>query len=278
MKIEIELTKKERTAMLLFIGIFAVFGLSYATGYPDIGDPDSYFNRIHADCSNCTNLPAAQVTGNFTQTVNFTNNITFTDPDVFFRGIASGSGNALCIDATTKQPYRNAGLTDCTASTEKVKINIRKADTITSAFDNKFRKVEAVRYESQNENTGTTHWGLSAQQVALIFPEVVGTDYEGQGTIIGAEKDFFGNVIGMRYSDGTIATITGIRYPEFTAMLIGIVQKQQSQIDNIQSELNTLKNAKIPQALPTTTTTVINGTEVTVTPQPKSFMDWLLGR
>lgn len=185
---------------VLFIGI--VLGIGITSAYPDIGDPDVYFGFIHGDCGNCSNLPAAQVTGNFTQRINFTGT-------VYATGLTqtSGSDVAICRDATTLEITINTGFTDCSSSIKANKENIMVLDQ-TEVTPAKFNALKPVEFNFKGENK--RRMGLIAEEVAMIYPEVIAYGDNGE--------------------------IRGIRYNEMIPLLIEKIQ-QQDNIINQQSIL-----------------------------------------
>lgn len=191
---------------VFFIGI--ALGIGITTAYPDIGDPNSYFGNIHGNGGNLTNLPAAQIVGNFTQRINFTN-------AVYAIGLTatSGSDDAACIDPTTNEVTRNVALTSCAASTKKNKENIQTLEQ-TEIAPEKFNVLRPVKFNFKGESKERV--GLIAEEVILVYPQVVGKDAQGN--------------------------IRGINYEQFVPILIEKIQaqdeviNQQSILINKQSE------------------------------------------
>jgi hypothetical protein len=192
--------------LILAIGIVAAVGIVQA--YPTIGDPDVYFGFIHGDGGNVSNLPAAQVKGNFTQRINFSNTI-------YATGLTATvpSDSAICLDIPTSQFTVNTGIVDCSASSEAVKENIRPL-TESNIPDN-FDKLNPVTFNYKNDPTKREKIGLLAQELIPIYPEAVGYGTDGE--------------------------VRGINYYMLIPVLIEKLQEQQNININQQNEINTLK-------------------------------------
>lgn len=188
---------------IFFIGI--VLGIGITSAYPTIGDPDIYLGFIHGDCGNCSNLPAAQIVGNFTQRVNFSNTI-------YATGLTTTVPNdaAICGDPTTKELTINTGITDCSASSEIFKENIQ---TLDKTKIEKISNLHPTTYNYKGEQKQKI--GLIAEEVAPVFPECIGYGDKGE--------------------------IRGINYNCIVPVLIGSIQSQQNIIITQQNEVNILK-------------------------------------
>ncbi len=126
-------------------------------------------------------------------------NKTYVDHPVY---AASAQSNALCYDTATKTVTYNSGVTTCLASTEKTKTNIT---SLTSNVSARLMLLKPSYYTSQID--GQQHYGLVAEEIATVFPEL-------------AAKDEWGN-------------FSGVRYEEFTAVLLKGYQEQQVTLNNI---------------------------------------------
>lgn len=122
-------------------------------------------------------------------------------PSIMFPVLsASAQTSALCFNLTTKEVTYNSGVTTCTASTEKNKKN--KA-TINESVSLKLMNITPYKYTLDID--GETHYGLIAEEIVTTFPEL-------------AAHDQYGNY-------------TGVRYEEFTAVLLKGFQEQKARTD-----------------------------------------------
>lgn len=113
---------------------------------------------------------------------------------------SSAQTSALCFNPSTKAMTYNSGVTTCTASTEKNKKN--KA-TINESVSLKLMNITPYKYTLDID--GETHYGLIAEEIVTTFPEL-------------AAHDQYGNY-------------TGVRYEEFTAVLLKGFQEQKARTD-----------------------------------------------
>lgn len=221
MKIKLEIDLK--WLVVFFIGIFLGIGITNA--YPTIGDT-SYFNFIRGDCSNCSNLPAAQIKGNFTQRVNFSSTIYVTGLTA-----TTPSGSAICKDLGTGEMTVNTGIVDCSSSTITVKENVQTLPE-TAIAPEKFNALRPIKFNYKGESKERI--GLVAEEVEKIYPQVVGKDENG--------------------------TIRGINYGQLVPLLIEkiqqqdtIIQAQSNAINNLQLEIKNLGSNVTFTPIPTYT-------------------------
>jgi hypothetical protein len=114
---------------------------------------------------------------------------------------ASAQSSAVCFNSVSKELTYNAGVTTCTASTEKVKKNIKN---VTANVTTRLMQLQAVNYTLDIDNE--THYGLLAENVTKVFPELAA------------------------HSNGNL---TGVRYEEFTAILLKGFQEQKLRLDRM---------------------------------------------
>jgi len=132
----------------------------------------------------------------------------------FLGGVVVGMGNNLLIDATTGQLFR-------TASSARYKEEIRPMD---KASESLFAlKPVAFRYKKEFDANGTPLFGLVAEEVAKVNPDLVILDRDGKPD--------------------------SVRYEGVNAMLLNEflkehkkVEEQQSKIDSQQASIAELKN------------------------------------
>jgi hypothetical protein len=82
----------------------------------------------------------------------------------------------------------------------------------------KLDKLRPVSFKLKSDATGTRQYGLIAEEVAQVYPELVIRDRTGR--------------------------IDGVRYEELAPMLLNEVQKQQRKID-MQANMNAAQAAEI---------------------------------
>jgi trimeric autotransporter adhesin len=119
----------------------------------------------------------------------------------FIAGIASSrvTGSAVYITSS--------GQLGVLASSERYKTNIEPMGTATE----RLAKLHPVSFKLKNDPSGTLQYGLIAEQVAKVYPELV-----------------------IRGDDGQI---NGVRYEELTPMLLNEVQQQRERLVAQASEL-----------------------------------------
>lgn len=148
--------------------------------------------------------------------------------------LVTGPGEALCRGLGTNHLVVNPGLPSCSSSTEAVKINIKN---MSLTQKNKLMLARSIEFDSTLDRRH--RFGISAQELALIYPELIGTDYNISkgGTLIDAIPNNDGTkAVGMLYSDGTVANITGIRYEEFTSVLLSGYQDQEIRLELLEAK------------------------------------------
>lgn len=115
-------------------------------------------------------------------------------------------------------------------------------------------------YVFNDADSGRTHWGLISQDIEELFPQLGMTSMDFAGFIkspktedyyedvpetvtdeeTGAEKTVTRKELKTRTVEGEY--IYSLRYDEFIAPLICMVQKQQRQIDDLERRLSALEN------------------------------------
>lgn len=115
-------------------------------------------------------------------------------------------------------------------------------------------------YVFNDADSGRTHWGLISQDIEELFPQLGMTSMDFAGFIkspktedyyedvpetvtdeeTGAEKTVTRKELKTRTVEGEY--IYSLRYDEFIAPLICMVQKQQKQIENLERRLSALEN------------------------------------
>lgn len=162
---------------------------------------------------------------------------------VNFSGLSAAvSGDwATCRNPTTKEVTINTGTATCTVSSERYKHNI-----ITITSDNlpdNFMKVRPIKFVYNHDMTNRETVGFSAEELALIYPEVININYRGTGKFV---KMIVNSTVptkasGALYSDGIIGEIVGVNYELYTAILTSKLQEQTIVNINQQNDINTLK-------------------------------------
>ncbi|MBE3136059.1 MAG: tail fiber domain-containing protein, partial [Thermoplasmata archaeon] len=115
---------------------------------------------------------------------------------------ASAQSNAVCYNTGTKLVTYNSGATTCLASSEKTKKNIIQ---LSEDFSTRLMQLKPIYYTSEID--GQNHYGLLAEDVTKVFPELVARDEGGN--------------------------LSGVRYEEFTGVLLKGYQEQQVKLNNI---------------------------------------------
>lgn len=207
----------------LIAAIVLIAGISIAASYPTITATELFIRYVHADCSNCSNLPAAQIVGNFTQPLNFSSTLTASG-----LSLATAPDDALCIDPTTFKIVRNEGLTSCAASSKALKENIRNLEPQDASPD-KFALLRPVRFNFKGDNKERI--GLIAQEIEALYPEAIGYGKNGE--------------------------VRGINYEMLVPVLIEKLQQQDKtnndlsiKINELQQEIQNLGAGKNLTALP----------------------------
>ena len=115
-------------------------------------------------------------------------------------------------------------------------------------------------YVFNDADSGRTHWGLISQDIEELFPQLGMTSMDFAGFIkspktedyyedvpetvtdeeTGEEKTVIRKELKTRTVEGEY--IYSLRYDEFIAPLICMVQKQQKQIENLERRLSALEN------------------------------------
>jgi hypothetical protein len=108
-------------------------------------------------------------------------------------------GNAVYVTAT--------GQLGVQGSSERFKTNIAPMPEFTA----KLRQLRPVTFQYKNDPTATARYGLIAEEVDKIYPELVIRDQKGE--------------------------IQGVRYEELAPMLLGELQKQQQRIDDLERQV-----------------------------------------
>ena len=125
---------------------------------------------------------------------------------MFVAGIESTkvTGNAVYVTA--------GGKLGVLASAERYKTAIESMGSNTD----KLLRLRPVTFHLKNEPNGAVQYGLIAEEVNKIYPELVIHDEAG--------------------------AIQGVRYDELAPMLLNEVQKQQAQLRDVKQQVAELKN------------------------------------
>ena len=115
-------------------------------------------------------------------------------------------------------------------------------------------------YVFNDADSGRTHWGLISQDIEELFPQLGMTSMDFAGFIKSPKTEDFYEDVPETVTDeetGEEKTVTrkelktrtvegeyiySLRYDEFIAPLICMVQKQQKQIENLERRLSALEN------------------------------------
>jgi hypothetical protein len=129
-----------------------------------------------------------------------------TQTTVFVAGIESTkvTGNAVYVTAS--------GKLGVLASAERYKTAIESMGSNTD----KLQRLRPVTFHLKNEPNGAVQYGLIAEEVNKVYPELVIHDQAG--------------------------AIQGVRYDELAPMLLNEVQKQQAQMRDMKQQVAELKN------------------------------------
>lgn len=106
----------------------------------------------------------------------------------------------------------SAGQLGVLASSERYKTAI----TTMGSRTEKLRQLRPVSFRLKNDPKGDVQYGLIAEEVAKIYPELVIRDSAGR--------------------------IEGVRYDELAPMLLNEMQKQQTKLQSLEEEVAQLKN------------------------------------
>lgn len=90
-------------------------------------------------------------------------------------------------------------------------------------------------FKFNDGTSGRTHWGMISQDIEELLPQIGMTDMDFAGFIKSPKTDDDGNEIPGEY-------LYSLRYDEFIAPLIAMVQNQQKQIENLERRLSALEN------------------------------------
>ena len=121
-------------------------------------------------------------------------------------------------------------------------------------------RLKPSSYVFNDADSGRTHWGLISQDIEELFPQLGMTSMDFAGFIKSPKtEDYYEDVSETVTNEETgeektvtrkelkTRTIEGeyiysLRYDEFIAPLICMVQKQQKQIENLERRLSALEN------------------------------------
>ncbi len=160
---------------------------------------------------------------------------------------ASNVDNAVILDDVVKMTGLGAATTGTDlvitgsnevrpkTSSKKDKHNITAMNEANTP-DN-FMKVRPIKFIYNGDIYNKETVGFTAQEVALIYPEIVNTNYSGNGTYIRmiVNKTNPNEASGALYleRDGSysVASLVSIDYSAYTAILTSQIQKQQEQLD-----------------------------------------------
>jgi hypothetical protein len=196
--------------------VITMFGSDYGyhPGWVQLDVPNAAKSGllIALTISGVTDSPIISMNNNQVQNINGITSSTFP---------ASAQANALCYNSGTGTITYNSGLTTCLASSESTKTNITYLST-SQLY--RISQLKPAFYTSLIDSK--LHYGLIAQDVANIIPELIGHNETGG--------------------------ITGVRYEELTALLLKGIQElitnntaQQATINNLTSQLGTINKTYI---------------------------------
>ena len=163
----------------------------------------------------------------------YSNGLSLTDsPEGFTLRPTGDAGLKLgTSDRRWGQIYSSVGSISTSDEREKNTIRALTAEQAEALLT----KLEPVTYRLNDGESGRTHWGLVSQQVERAMEAAGLTDMEFAGFIRSPQEDG-----SDRY---------GLRYDEFIAPLISVVQKQRAEIDALRMDLEALKNTAGNEAL-----------------------------
>lgn len=184
-----------------YLGIFGCdgglgCGASFIVRGANRSSTPGAFSIYTPNAAKSANVESIRITGNAD-----------TPTYAFYNLRASAATSALCYNGTTKEVTYNNGVTTCTASSEKEKKN--KA-TVTANLTLKLMNLTPKTYTLNLD--GETHYGLLAEEVATVFPELAA------------------------HNNGNTTDYSGVRYEEFTAVLLKGFQEQQKKLDALCSK------------------------------------------
>ena len=90
-------------------------------------------------------------------------------------------------------------------------------------------------FKFNDGTSGRTHWGMISQDIEELLPQIGMSDLDFAGFIKSPKTDDDGNEIPGEY-------FYALRYAEFIAPLICMVQRQQRQIENLERRLSALES------------------------------------
>jgi hypothetical protein len=130
-----------------------------------------------------------------------------TQKTTFIAGIfgTSVTGSAVVVTST--------GKLGVTASSERYKTAIAPMGSDTA----KLQQLRPVSFKLKSDATGTRQYGLIAEEVAKVYPELVIRDDKGR--------------------------IYGVRYDELAPILLNEVQQQAAQLRSVQQQLTEVRAA-----------------------------------
>ena len=115
-------------------------------------------------------------------------------------------------------------------------------------------------FKFNDGTSGRTHWGIISQDIEELLPQIGMTDMDFAGFIKSPKTEDYYEDVSETVTDeetGEEKTVTrkelktrviegeyvyALRYSEFIAPLICMVQKQQKQIENLERRLSALEN------------------------------------
>jgi hypothetical protein len=105
-------------------------------------------------------------------------------------------------------------------------------DKVMQLNANSFQFTQNTRYDYMNLPAGK-HYGLSAQEVEQVLPELVSDNIHPSAPVTRGEK-----------SIGPPITYKGINYMEMIPILVGAIKEQQQEIEALKAEITMLKSSK----------------------------------
>ena len=148
-----------------------------------------------------------------------THDYTFYDASIGIRWFTAGAEDMRLTDAGTLHVHGDVVAFSNTISDERLKDNVT---TIENPLD-KIKKLRGVEYDwNDGSRKGKHDLGLIAQEVEKVIPEIV---HEHELPLV----------------DDSDTLYKTVDYEKMVAVLIEGMKEQQSQIDELKSEINQLK-------------------------------------
>lgn len=140
---------------------------------------------------------------------------------------SSAQSNALCYNSGTGEITFNNGLTTCLASTESSKTNITN---ITIPMNSSLMKIKPITYTSKDNNL---NYGFLAQQLSSTYPELIGYETLYDTISVFNKTTNLTDKIKVNPHKGNV---TGVKYENMVAILVKVIQEQQTTLNKICSK------------------------------------------